>query len=412
VSAAVELLVDGITHGGEAVGRLPDGKVCFVPYAIPGERVLVEVVDERARWSRGRVLEVLEASPDRVEPPCVYYGEGRCGGCQLQHIAPQAQAALKRRIVSEQLQRIGGIADPPVAETVTVRPFGYRNGARFAVDAGGRLSFRRAGSHELIAIDRCLLVADEAHSVRQEAGDHWEGAEEVVVRAGLRTGDRALVVTPGPAGIPPLPPGETPVALLGTDSAVALRGEPTIVEHAAGRDFRISPTAFFQSNTEAADVLAALVGDAAEVEQGELALDLYAGVGLFTAVLADAGADVIAVESAASAAEDARANSPGVDVRTGDAAAVTAELVAQAEQVDVVVLDPPRKGAPAALCRSIAALGPRVVVYVSCDPAALARDAKVFAGLRYELARAVPVDQFAQTAQIETVATFLPSQAR
>ncbi len=409
MSAAVELVLDGITHGGEAVGRLPDGKACFVPYAIPGERVVVEVVEDRARWARARVVEVVEPSPDRVTAPCVYFGEGRCGGCQLQHVEYGAQAALKRRIVIEQLQRIGGIADPPVAETVTVRPFGYRNGARFAVDDEGRLSFRRAGSHDLIAIDRCLLVADEVHALRQEAGDDWHGAEEVAIRAGLRTGEGALLVTPGEAGLPPLPPGETPVALLGPRGAVALRGDPTITERAAGHDFQVSPTAFFQSSTEAADVVAALVREAADVEEGELALDLYAGVGLLTAVLVDAGADVVAVESVAAAAEDARANLPGVDVRTGDAVAVAAELVAQAEQVDVVVLDPPRKGAPAALCRSLAALAPRVIVYVSCDPAALARDSRVLAGLGYELARAVPVDQFAQTAHVETVATFLPA---
>jgi predicted RNA-binding protein with TRAM domain len=166
-----EIDLDGITHGGEAVGRLPDGKACFVPYAIPGERVRVEVVEERKRWARARVVEVVRPSPERVTAPCPYFGQDKCGGCQLQHLAPAAQPALKRRIVTEQLARIGRIVDPPVAETVVVRPFGYRNRARFGVDAQGRLGYRRAQSHDLVPIDRCLLLTDQAQKVRDEAGD-------------------------------------------------------------------------------------------------------------------------------------------------------------------------------------------------------------------------------------------------
>lgn len=406
----VELDLDGITHGGEAVGRLPDGKACFVPYAVPGERVRVRVVDERGSWARGELLEVLTPSPDRVTAPCPHFGPGRCGGCQLQHVAPAAQAALKRRIVSEQLTRIGHLTDPPVDETVVVAPFGYRTTARFAVDGAGRLGFRRTASHDVHPVDRCPLLVPEAQAVRDEAGDGWTGVSELVVRAGLDEG-RALVVRPGDGGIPALPPGGTAVALEQEDgTAVALRGDATMTATVAGRPFRVSVDSFFQVSVAGAEVLAGLVRDAAAVQPGETALDLHSGVGLFAAVLGEGGARVTAVERDPVAAADAGANlwDLDVDVVTGDAQRHVAARVREGGGADVVVLDPPRRGAGADLCRALARLGPRVVVYVSCDPAALARDARTLDQAGYTLTRAVPVDQFAQTAQIETVATFRP----
>lgn len=409
-SARVELTLDGITHGGEAVGRMPNGKACFVPYAIPGERVLVEVTEERKRWARARLVEVLEASPARVEPPCVYARPGRCGGCQLQHIDPTTQLVLKRRIVTEQLERIGHLEDPPVNPTMPVAAFHYRNSARFAVDQQGRLGFRRAGSHDVQPIDECLLLDPAVQGLRDEAGDGWQGAEEIVVRAGLATGDRALIVRPGAEGLPPMPEGPTPVALEGPTGAVALRGEPGLTEMVEGRTFHLSPTSFFQASTAGAALLVRLVLAGAEIRPGETALDLYAGVGLFAAFLADAGARVTAVDADPVAAADARHNlaKDEVSVLEEEVAAQVAALVADHEQYDVVVLDPPRRGAGARLCGRIAELEPRVVVYVSCDPAALARDAAALAGAGYELSEATPIDQFAQTAQIETVAVFRP----
>lgn len=382
-----EIELDGITHGGEAVGRLPDGKACFVPYALPGERVRIELVEERKRWARGRVVEILRPSPDRVTAPCPYFGQDKCGGCQLQHLAPAAQPALKRRIVTEQLARIGRMTDPPVAETVVVRPFGYRNRARFGVDDQGRLGYRRAQSHDLVPIDRCLLLTDAAQAVRDAAGDGWSGAQEVEVRADEH-GGWALVVERG------------------SRVEVQVPGEDPLHFPVAGHRFRVSPTSFFQASTEGAAVLGRLVLEAVQVIPGETALDLHAGVGLFAALLADAGAQVTAVETHPSAVEDAHVNLPDVEVVQADAEAYVAKLAAGGAWRDVVVLDPPRRGAGPSMVRSIAALEPRVVVYVSCDPAALARDAAALAEEGYAMTSAVPVDLFAQTAQIETVARF------
>lgn len=408
----VDMMLDGLTHGGEAVGRLPSGKACFVPYAIPGERVRVEVVEDHKRWARGRLVEVLEASPDRVTPPCPYFGPDRCGGCALQHVAPDRQATMKRRVVVEQLERIGKFDDPPVAETVTVGSAGYRNTARFAVDPAGRLGFRGAGTHDVVPIDRCLLLHPAAQAVRDEAGDQWEGVEEVAVRAGLTGHGSALTIRPGPGPLPTLPPGATPVALLDTaGEAHALRGGPTITEHVAGFAYQVSPGSFFQSSTAGAEALVGLVREAAAVGPGDAVADLYAGVGLFARPLAAAGATVVAVEAGPGACDDARANLAGTT-----ASVVCAPVEEGLDRLagdpdddpafDVVVLDPPRRGAGRDVCGRIAGLRPRTVVYVSCDPAALARDARALSNAGYALARAVPVDQFAQTAQVEIVATF------
>jgi 23S rRNA (uracil1939-C5)-methyltransferase len=413
-----QVLLHGFTHGGEAVGRLPDGKAVFVPYGIPGERAVVEVVEQRKRWARGRLVEVVEASPDRVDAPCPYFGQEedgtpRCGGCALQHIAPARQAALKRQVVVDQLERIGHIEDPPVDETITPAGFGYRASARFAVDGAGRLGFRRLRSHDVLPIDTCILLTPDAQAVRDGAGDGWEGVEEVTVRAGSL--GRAMVIAPGRGGIPDVPEGDADVALLdAAGKAAPLRGEGAVLMRVGGLDYKVSATSFFQAGPRGAEALVALVRGAAAVEDGESALDLYAGVGLFTKALATDGATVTAVESHPAAVADAEENLNGVSAQIvrEDAAQAVERLVAEGRWYDVVVLDPPRSGAGPDLCALLPALAPRVLVYVSCDPAALARDARALLDAGMHLERVTPVDQFAQTAAIEAVAVFRPAEQR
>lgn len=411
----VDVALHGLTHGGEAVGRLPNGKVCFVPYAIPGERVRVEIVEEHPRWARARLVEVLEASPDRVDPPCPYFGPDRCGGCVLQHVAPARQAAMKRRVVVEQLERIGKVVDPPVDDTVTIAASGYRNQARFAVDADGRLGFRAPGSHDVVPVDRCLLLHPATQALRDEAGDDWAGVEEVGVRSALAGDGSAMVVQPGADALPELPAGSTPVALRDSlGQTHALRGDPIITERVAGFSFRVSVDSFLQSSTAGAEMLVSLVREAAAVRPGDALADLYAGVGLFARPLAADGATVVAVESNPCACDDAAANLSGTtaSVRCADVEPALERFLTESADAphgpvfDVVVLDPPRRGAGRTVCGRIALLRPRTVVYVSCDPAALARDARALVDAGYVLTRAVPVDQFAQTAHVETVATF------
>jgi 23S rRNA (uracil1939-C5)-methyltransferase len=406
----VTLELHGVAHGGDAVGRLPNGKACFVSYGIPGETVVVEVLEEKKRFARATVVEVLDPSPHRTTPPCPHFGFDRCGGCRLQHITPAHQADLLRRVVTEQLQRIGKIPDPPVTATVRPHPgdgLGYRNRARMHPDRQGRLGYRKAASHDVEHVPVCPLLEPAAQAARETAGDGWAGVEDVVAR-GDADGATSLEVFPGPGPVPPLPPGDTPVALVGTDGPVALRGDPVLTERVAGLELRVSPTSFFQASRAGAEALVGLVVDAAEVGPGDEALDCYAGVGLFSAALARAGADVTAVEGHPRAAEDAEHNLAafGAAVEARPVGDVARTWTQEGRKADIVVLDPPRSGAGRELVAVLADLARRVVVYVSCDPAALARDAAALRTDGWTLRSAVPVDQFTHTAHVEVVATF------
>jgi 23S rRNA (uracil1939-C5)-methyltransferase len=405
-----EATIDGFTHGGEGVARI-EGKAVFVPGALPGERVVLRVVDDRARWARAALVEVRDPSPDRVEPPCPYVPA--CGGCDLQHARPTAQRALKTRVVREQLERLGGITDPPVADCDAVGPdVGYRTHAQLHAAPDGRLGFHRAGSHDVVPIDRCLVLTAAAQAVRDEVGDDT-GAVEVAVRAHERTGATAAVLTPGPGPLE-LPEGRADLLLAQPDGrTVAIRGDGLLADEVAGLTYRFHADAFFQVTTAGAEALVehvlAAVGDAA----GALVWDLYAGVGLLSLPLARAGAEVIAVEGHARAAEDARANAAAaglaVTVLAEPVQAVTRRAVtgdAALEAPEVVVLDPPRSGAGERVVEDLLRLAPPTIVYVACDVAALARDARALVDGGYRLTAAQPLDLFPMTHHVEVVATF------
>lgn len=398
--ASVSLRLTSLAHGGEAVGRLPDGRACFVAGGIPGETVSVRVIQSKRRWARAELVGVVEPSPDRVEPPCPWVG--RCGGCQLQHIAPSRQLELKRQVVVDALERIGHLPDPPVAATVTpgAWPLGYRSWARFGVTPEGLLGFRAAASHEVVPIDTCLLLDRATSDLHQSLDQGWSGAEEVVVRTGEDGATVAVHV--GAEGLAQIPDVAAGVTLVAGAGPAVLREPAAVTTTVAGRPYRISATSFSQAGPAAAEALVEHVLHAAAIEDGDLVVDAYAGIGLFSAALEDAGAQVVAIEQNPVAVADGHANSTA-EVVTGDVAEVLADV---ARPVDVVVLDPPRSGAGADVCRGVARLQPRTIVYVACDPAALARDAATLRQDGYGLERAVPVDAFSHTAQIEVVATF------
>ncbi len=411
----MDILIDAMAHGGEGIGR-HQGKAVFVPYTIPGERVRVEVVEEKERWARGRLVEVLAASPDRIEPPCPYFGPGQCGGCQWQHIRYERQAELKQAIVTDQLRRLGRLADPPVADIVVMADpadesrfldYGYRNHAQFALDAEGRLSFRRTASHDLIAVDRCLLLADrldELHAALDLAEPALTG---VSLRAGLNTGDALILFeTAGDEALElelDLPAAcalKTPAGLR------PLIGEPFITEEVHGRHYRISAESFFQVNTAAAAALVDIVTAYADPQPGDILLDAYCGAGLFALALAGQVAEVIGIEGSPSACEDFAFNAGkllNASLHEGAIEEVLPALLAGGQRADLVILDPPRAGAGPAVLRDLAALGPRRMVYISCDPASLARDVEHLHAAGYRIVEVQPVDLFPQTFHVECV---------
>jgi len=341
-------------------------------------------------------VRVLEASPDRVRPPCPFSGPGRCGGCDFQHVALPAQRELKASVVAEQLRRLAGLAVDVVVEEVglhrpegldgarpTADGLGWRTRVQWAVRADGTPGLRKHRSHDVVAVASCLIAHPDLPDVTASS---WPDASsvEAIVSA---TGERLRLVTTRDGGS-------------FADGPVALR------ERAAGRDWQVTGSGFWQVHPAAAGVLVDAVLDGLAPRPGERALDLYAGVGLFSAALAGAvgpSGHVLAVEGDEAAAGDAAVNLadlPGVSVL----AQRVDRALADAPGVDVVVLDPPRTGARRDVVSAVAATSPRAVAYVACDPAALARDVAFFADHGYRLTSLRAFDLFPMTQHVECVA--------
>jgi tRNA/tmRNA/rRNA uracil-C5-methylase (TrmA/RlmC/RlmD family) len=336
-----------VAHGGHCVAR-HDDRVVFVRHALPGERVVVTVTEgtEGDRFWRGDAVRVLAPSPDRVDAPCPYAGPGLCGGCDFQHVAPAAQRALKASVVHEQLSRLAGLdLDVEVEEVPPL--LRWRGRMRYVGLPGGARGLHVHRSDEVVEIDDCLIDAGREPS-----------------------------------------PIETVATAYGT------------------HEFRVDPDGFWQSHVEAPRVLVETVLSLLRPEAGERVLDLYAGVGLFTAFLADVvGPEgrVVAVEGSRVACRDARANLPSpVRVVHGPVDRVLAS--AYDEPFDLVVLDPPREGARHKVVAQIVDRAPRAVAYVACDPAALARDLATFVELGYSPTTVRAFDLFPMTHHVECVA--------
>lgn len=398
------LRIESLAHLGAGIAR-DGGKVVFVPYTVPGDLVRARVVEDKPRFARAVLEEVLEPSPHRVEPLCPYFGD--CGGCQWQHIAYPIQARYKSRIVAEQLEHVGKLAGVDVREILGMAdPWGYRNSARLTVGADGALGFQRAESHQVVAIEDCLILHPSLRDLLRMLDVEFPELTALTLRAGIHTGERMVVLeTAGDA--PPELEVDIPVscALALEDGRVAtLIGQTAIHEVVAGRRYRISPTSFFQVNTWGAERLVGIVAQALEPRGGERLLDLYCGVGLFGLALAGRVAEVVGVESAPSAVADALANAEGMDNVTlveGPAEEALPELEGA---FDLAVVDPPRGGIHPAALRALVEKRPRRIAYVSCEPTTLARDCAALAGAGYRMRWVQPVDMFPQTHHIESVA--------
>jgi len=428
------LHLTGIAHGGEALGR-HGGKVAFVPYAIPGETVRVQVVEEKARWARAQLLEVLEPSPDRVAPPCPYFGPGRCGGCQWQHIAYPRQLALKQEIVRDQLVRLGRLSDPTVRSARAVgEPWGYRNHVQFAVDPQGRIGFYAAGSHQVIPVQQCLLLQPLLDDLHQSLELDLPELTRLSLRAGIATEEQMVILETQEEEAPELAV-DFPVScvlLRSREPPLILAGRGHLEEEVAGWRYRVSAGSFFQVHTAGAEVLVEIVAACLEPGPDDHLLDAYCGVGLFGLSLAGQVAEVIGVESAPTAGFDFAWNAEArglsnVTLIEGPVEEVLAAWVAAMEAppeppsdhdeqaapisfgqgIDLAVVDPPRRGMGAETVAALARLGPRRVAYVSCDPATLARDAQSFVQAGYRLLDVQPVDLFPQTYHVECVGLYV-----
>lgn len=381
-----------VVAGGDGLGRDAGGRVTFVAGALPGETVSVDLHQQKKDFARGSVRQVVEASPDRVVPPCPFVAAG-CGGCDWQHVAPSAQRRLKASIVADALRRQAKL-EVAVDEGPDLPATGYRTTLR-GVAAGGRFGLRRRHSHDVIAVSPCLVAHPLVDELVTE-GRFPDG--EVVLRAGARTGER-LVVVDGDASSAQVPDGVRVVSA----AELAAGTRAWFYEEVAGRRWRISARSFFQARPDGAEALVTAVAQAIEgvLAPGGHLVDLYGGVGLFAGALPLDGS-VTLVEQAASAVADARVNLADRNVRI-----VRADVDHWgAARADVVVADPPRTGlGPRGVARVAATRAPRLAL-VSCDPAALGRDARLLADAGYELRTSQLVDLFPHTSHVEVVSRF------
>jgi 23S rRNA (uracil1939-C5)-methyltransferase len=382
VGDCVTLRAGAIVAGGACLARLEDGRVVLLSFAAPGE--LVEAVVDRvhADYVEASAARILEASTDRVKPRCGLFG--RCGGCQLQHLSYEAQLAAKEDVVREQLRRLAGL-DPAAVRPIVpaARPWGYRNQVRLSTGhTFGDVGFIHRRGRGLLRVDHCPIASDAVNRLVPALQGHAAGLHQVQVRHSEETG--TTLITPRVPGID------------------VESGQSSYVEEIAGKRFQVSASAFFQVNHEQAEAMVNLVGEALP-ERGELLIDAFAGVGTFAVIFADRFERVLAIEESRIAINDALVNvaqAPNVEVCEGK----VEEVLPRAERADVVILDPPRPGCAPAVLEAIGAFRPPVVVYVSCNPATLARDLRALTAAKYALDYVTPIDMFPQTGHIECVA--------
>ena len=433
----IQVTTVDVAHGGWCVARPDDGPVVFVRHALPGETVMARVTDVTSRLARAEAVEILKPSPDRVEAPCPYARPGGCGGCDWQHAATAAQRLLKAAVIRQQLKRLAGLDREVTVEALPADEepgagLGWRTRVQFAVRPDGVAGLRAHRSHEVVAINECLI----AHPAITDLGLtalRWPATASVETVVATGSGERAVIISasPGgrPPGTPPSPPGPP-----GADSVLRrvghrltpVRGRTYLSHRAAGRDWRVSAGVFWQVHPCAADVLTEAVMTALGPRPGDVALDLYCGAGLFAGALAPAvGPDgtVVGVEADAAAVRDARHNLrewPWARVHKGDVAAVLrrggprgAESAAL-PAARLVVADPPRSGLAREVidCLSTAGHGAARFAYVSCDPATLARDIGLLVAAGWALADLRAFDAFPMTHHVECVATLVMDTAQ
>ena len=397
------LEVGPVAHGGHCVARY-EGRVVFVRHALPGEQVLAVVTEDRGgSFCRADAVEIRRASPERVEAPCEHARPGGCGGCDFQHVSGPGQRALKATVIAEQLRRLAGLERTVEVQPLSAALLGWRRRIRFAVDEQGYLGLHQHRSHHLVRLTHCPLGASGVGDAEALA-EPWPGLKEVE----LAVDDGGVVAAVGYAAPERPRRGRSRPTL----KPQKLSGPDRLHYRVGARSFELRPAGFWQTHPQAAEVFTDAVLLAARLQPGERALDLYAGAGLFTAALAEAvgvTGSVLGLEGDRTAVEDAARNLADLPWASVRREPVTAKAVADSSKPDVVVLDPPRTGAGREVMAAVLDLAPRTVVYVACDPAALARDLKVALDRGWQLTTITGYDAYPMTHHVECIAVLEPA---
>jgi len=384
----VQVAIEKVAHGGHFIAR-HEGAVIFVRHAIPGENCTIQITSTGSSFNRADVVSVEKASEFRVEAPCSFANRNGCGGCDFQHISVDHQRTLKSDVIAEQFSRIAKMEVRVDVEEVGESTH-WRTRAIATTDRNGKLGFYKSRSHSIAPATDCIICV-ETMNFSEIASRDLKGDVRVEISAS-NTGERSIALAP----------------TRGEEKARLTEGPAVLHENVLGRTLEVSQESFWQSHKKAPEVLTQAVLDFAQLKTGEHVLDLYGGVGLFSAAIVDVvgpTGHVDLIEGSKVATADASRNFAAysnITIATGD----VAKLLPRITAADVVVLDPPRDGAGKEAVAHIARLEPRVIVYVACDPAALARDTAYLADHSYSLVKVRAFDLFPMTHHIECVALY------
>jgi 23S rRNA (uracil1939-C5)-methyltransferase len=404
--------LEKLVYGGDALGRVvgssaeAEGRVVFVPFGLPDETVRVRPLEVKPGHIRAELVEVLEPSPERIVPKCIHFS--LCGGCHYQHLSYPAQLQAKTEIVRDQLMRIGKIESPPVLPMIpSPRVWNYRNHVQFHLDPTGKVGYVDARGRNILGITEC-------HLPELPLNDLWPRLEfepgSPLERVSLRLGageTALLVLESGSMTMPEMElEADLSVVHQAGEDTVVLAGESSLVMQVKDRSFRVSAGSFFQVNTGMAEKMVDHVLSILPVSQGTTLLDIYCGVGLFSAFFAGQVGRLIGIESSPSACDDFTANLDefeAVELYQAPAEEVLPGLVVSA---DAAIVDPPRAGLDKRTLQAIVDLGTHRLAYVSCDPSTLSRDARYLIAKGYRLIQVTPFDLFPQTFHIESISLF------
>lgn len=417
LSTTYEISLEKLTYGSEAMGRLPDpqtgtrGRVVFVPFGLPGELVRVRLTQEKQNFARGELLEVLKASPDRIEPKCKHFGT--CGGCHYQNLPYEKQLKAKTEILRDQLQRIGKIENPPVKPMVaSPLEWNYRNHMQFHLADDGKLGFINSNGNSTFPIEECHLPEAGLNNIWHELRfDPNMNIERISLRCGQ--GDELMLVLESETDETPELEIEADISVLHVYEGhpIVIAGRDHIFFNILNRDFRVSAVSFFQVNVKMAEKMVEHLLVKLPAVSSATLLDVYCGVGLFSKFLASRYARVIGIESSPSACDDFGFNLDefdNVELYEGITEEILPALAGQVDNLSHLIVDPPRAGIEKHALDAIIKIKPQIIAYVSCDPSTLARDAARLVNGGYRLVEATPFDLFPQTYHIESISIFEP----
>ncbi len=407
-----EITLEKLTYGGEAMGRLPDGRAVFVPFGLPAEQVRIRLTQEKQNFARGELIEILKASTDRINAKCKHFAQ--CGGCHYQYLPYEKQLTAKTEILRDQLQRIGKIQEPPINPIVaSPLEWNYRNHVQFHLTEDGKLGYifpLPSGEGRVRAIEECHLPEAGIDNFWPELQFESKiNLERVSLRSG-QDNELMLVLESNTEETPELEiEADISVIHIYEDHPVIIAGQDHFFINILDKEFRVSANSFFQVNTKMAGKMMGHILTCLPISLSTTLLDVYCGVGLFSKFLAPKYEKIIGIESSPSACEDFTFNLDefdNVELYEGMAEKILPIFASQINLPTHMLVDPPRAGIEKHALDAIIKIKPQIIVYVSCDPSTLARDAARLIHGGYRLTQVTPFDLFPQTYHIESISIF------